>query len=411
VIFQIARSPADRTRRRTPPADEPTIRRRPRVGAAAERDADEIGGVVSSCAEAPLPAAVTSTRIRRGPSNVIRRYWDLDWMTKSAVWRGAGSWASDPTTQRVMNDGFVMVDVHGNTLYDPRAGAPKRAGGGGGFALGSGTNTQATFNMFQNPVTVGGPLGGNGPQETVDYGLFSVHHQGGDWQPQQFGTPKPAGNVVPAPQHLPSLPPTLTSSFVSSDITSQFSGIREDKSRFPTQKAAMSNMTAAQANQRAGQDIPDGQWDWMHRHRFQHGGIDHQQPNVPENFVAGTHGANIRHLTLENAVSYSSESYGPIPVSTGLRDARSEAHHVYGAMDYTTHSAMDVDVSMTAPIDLRNPMMPRRADQGYANKAQDTFQQWAVTHEMIKSGVMTPADLGPDGARLYLEFVARYVHK
>jgi hypothetical protein len=129
VIFQIAPSPADRTRRRTPPADEPTIRRRPRVGAVAEGDADEIGRVVSSRAEAPLPAAVTSTRIRRGPSNVIRRYWDLDWMTKSAVWRGAGSWASDPTTQRVMNDGFVMVDVHGNTLYDPRAGAPKRPAG------------------------------------------------------------------------------------------------------------------------------------------------------------------------------------------------------------------------------------------------------------------------------------------
>ncbi len=390
------------------PEDGTVVRRQLRVGAAddaAEREADQVARAISAGDRAAVQTP--ASRIRPRPADVIRRYWEVDWATKSAVWRGDGSWAADPGTTKLMFDEFVLVDVRGNTLYDPRAGIKKQTGGGG-FALTSGTNTQATFNMFANPVTIGGPLGATGPQETIDYGLFSVSHQGGGWQPQQFAASKPAGNVVPAPQNLPGLPSGVTSSFVTPDVTSQFTGVREDRGRFPPQKKAMFNMSAAEANQWAGQDIPPGQWDWLHRHRFQHGGIDQVQPNVPENFVAGTHGANIRHLMLENAVSYSSENYGVIPTSTNLTDVLSEEHHVAGGMDYTTHSAMDIDVSMTAPIDLRDPMMPRRADQGYANLSQETFQQWAVTHQMIQQGVMTPDDLGPEGAAAYRQFVANF---
>jgi hypothetical protein len=160
-------------------------------------------------------------------------------------------------------------------------------------------------------------------------------------------------------------------------------------------------MSARDAVVASGVPVPPGQLDWLHRHRFGHGGIDQLQPQTQTNLGAGTHGANLRHLTQENAVSHVVPTVGVVPVTTRLDNPISPAHHVFGEMAYVVHSPYDPSVAVSSSFDLLNPQMPRRPDQGYANLGMELFMDWATIHQLIESGAMTAADLGPGGPAQY----------
>ncbi len=68
----------------------------------------------------------------------------------------------------------------------------------------------------------------------------------------------------------------------------------------PDQKTAMGGLSARQAAAAAG--FRDGDWEWLHLIAFSMGGADNEQPNTPENLVAGTKESNSQHLALENEV-------------------------------------------------------------------------------------------------------------
>lgn len=290
----------------------------------------------------------------------------------------------------------VVANPH--APIDPRAGQKPRTGGGG-FALSGGTSSTATFNMPWGQQHLGPPT--VSPQtgsETINYGNFSVTHHG--VEPQTFDAPTPSSFTTPQPSMMPMLQPHTTSSFVTQDVMSQFSGRRDDTTTFPTQSTVM-GQSASNAMNQSAHPVPQGQMDWLHRHRFTHGGIDHQQPQVPENLVSGTHGSNIRHLTLENAVSQATDMVGVVPTSTSLENPISQQHHTYQNMNYTVHSPFNPLISQTSTIDLLNPQMPRSGDQHYANMNINTFMGWATVHDAIESGHMTPEDLGDQGAAQY----------
>ena len=289
----------------------------------------------------------------------------------------------------------------GIEVPNPHAPIDRNAGdrqkpGGGGFALSGGYASNAVFPTLSGPVSVGTPsVAPQNQFESIDYGNFSVMHHG--VAPQQFPAPTMSAGVQPAPYGLPALSPDPTASFVTADVINAFAGQRDDKALFPPQIQTMHGMSARQAMENSGGIVPPEQIDWMHRHRFAHGGEDHLQPQQPGNLVAGTHGANIRHLTLEDAVTHAVPMMGVVPVSTSLHNPVSQENHVYGQMGYTVHSAMDTDISQTSMIDLANPQMPRRMDQEFANMNIDTFNGWSIVHDLIENNGMTPEhfDIAP----------------
>jgi hypothetical protein len=345
------------------------------------------GGASTGSSPATQRTAAAAVQLRW--ANIRRTdqwYWDSDHPY-------APGWDPDPP-----HGAQVVPNPH--APIDPRAGAAARPGGGG-FALGNGYSSNATFQGPGGPRSTGMPsVALPGASETIDYGWFAVHHQG--VAPQTFPAARLGGPVGPTPPGVMPLGSEPTSSFVTPDVMAAFAGRRDDTRAFPPQGQVMGNMSARQAMINSGVPVvPDQQYDWLHRHRFAHGGMDHLQPQTQDNLVSGTHGANIRHLTLENAVSYATEMTGVVPTSTMLHQPIDPGNHVYGSMDYSIHSPYDPNIALRSSIALNDPQMPRRNDQQYANQGVERHMAWSTVHMLIENGAMTPDDLEPDGARQY----------
>ncbi|ASO22169.1 Putative deoxyribonuclease RhsC [Actinoalloteichus hoggarensis] len=269
--------------------------------------------------------------------------------------------------------------------YDDRAGEPARPGGGG-FALPNGHRDSAVLTGWdgrrhrvertdQDPPGSASP----GERENQNYGRFRVDHEVDE--SQRFDT-RPQDPSAPPPRHGTTDSGLPASAYVSQQEIDRFAGRRD---QFPSQNQTMGG-SASDAARHSGPTY-DSPYHWNHKQPAANGGIDHRNPQQPDNMVAGTAGANYRHLNLEDAGRNVGVPMNGVSVSTYIPDLPINAGtNSYADATYRFHSAANPNMRYDYKIDLQDPQMPRQANAGYAERQAYVDQAMFTMSHLKQAG-------------------------